>query len=151
MRTWTMLVLLTGLFVAGCAGGMGGSVASDQDQPASCKEGGDAQQRLKDLEQKTQAETGMTPQQQQMFMQQMMQGGGGMMGGMGGGMMPHGQMPMMQPGMRQPGAMPGIMPGMAPSRNMPRQPGEMTPQEEQDFLKKIEQLQQQQQSTTPAK
>lgn len=150
MRTWIMLVLLTGLLVTGCAGGMGGSVAGDQDQPASCKEGGDAMQCYQDLQRKTQAETGMTPQQQQMFMQQMMQGGGGMMGGMGGGMMPQGQMPMMQPGMSQPGAMPGMMPGMAPSGSAPRQQGEMTPQEEQEFLKKIEKLQQQQ-STTPAK
>jgi hypothetical protein len=96
---------------------------------------------LKDLERKTQAETGMTPQQQQMFMQQMMQGGGSMMGGMGGG--------MMQPGMVPQGRMPMVQPGMAPAGSGPRQPGEMTPQEEQEFLKKIEKLQQQQ-STTPA-
>jgi len=77
-------------------------------------------------------------------MQQMMQGGGGMTGGMGGGMMPQGQMPM-----GQPGAMPGMMPSMAPASSAPRQPGEMTPQEEQEFLKKIEKLQQQQ--SAPAK
>lgn len=93
------------LLLSGCAGGTGGSVARDQDEPASCKEGGDAMQCYQDLQRKTHAETGMTPQQQQQFMQQMMQGGGGMGGGMmmQPGMMPQGQMPMGQPGMMQPG------------------------------------------------
>ncbi len=138
MRNFSALSIV-GLLLAGCAGGVGGSVTSNTDEPASCKEGGDPMQCYQDMQRKTQAETGMTPQQQQMFMQQMMQGGSGMAPP---GMMPQGQMPVMQP---------GAMPGMAPSGSAPRQPGEMTPQEEQEFLKKIEKLQQQQQSTTPAK
>lgn len=73
--------MLIALLMSGCGGGMGGNMAGEMAEPASCKEGGDAQQCLKDLERQTQAETGMSPQQQQMFMQQMMQGGGGMMGG----------------------------------------------------------------------
>ncbi len=66
---------IVGLLLVGCAGGVGGSVASDTDDPASCKEGGDAMKYYQDLQRRTQAETGMTPQQQQM------QSGGGMGGG----------------------------------------------------------------------
>jgi hypothetical protein len=54
---------------------------------------------------------------------------------------------MMQPGMGQP----GMMPGMAPSGSAPRQPGEMTPHEEQEFLKKIKKNQQEQQKAAPTK
>jgi hypothetical protein len=36
MRSW-MLLPAIGLFVAGCVGGMGGSIASEIDEPASCK------------------------------------------------------------------------------------------------------------------
>jgi hypothetical protein len=92
MRNLVTLSII-GLLLTGCAGDMSGSVASDQDTPASCKQGGDPMQCYQDMQRKTQAETGMTPEQQQQFMQQMMQGGGGILGGMGGGMMQPGMMP----------------------------------------------------------